>query len=106
MTTYLTDNSLTKSLTTTNSARLKPIVYGGALAGVGYLLLKAKPAFGEMPETHVSKRKRRSKASKAARFARDGAKTLAPGNLTDKMGKSLLIGGIAMVAARLLDEAS
>jgi hypothetical protein len=106
MTTYLPDTSLTKPLTTRNSDRWKPIVYGGALAGVGLLLLKVSPSVGEMPKASLSKGTSNSRRSKVARVARDGAEQLAPGNVTDKLGRSLLIGGLAMISARLLDELS
>ncbi|MFW2588924.1 hypothetical protein [Sagittula sp. SSi028] len=85
--------------------RLQPLLYGAGLLAVGTLLIKLKPRFGVAPNPIVHSARTQSKRRKAAAFARDRAAGLAPGNVTDKLGKSLVLGGVAMMTARLLDEA-
>ena len=87
-------------------ARISPLVYGAGMIGVGLLLKKVNPRFGDMPNPlQYGGTQKHSKRIKAATFARDRAANFSPSNLTTKLGKSLMIGGTAMLAARLLDEA-
>ena len=65
-----------------------------ALKGAGRPVLPAadRPAMG---------RRRR-----AARKSRDVVAPFAPGNVTDSIGRSLMVGGVALALTRLLDEMS
>lgn len=85
--------------------RLAPILYAGGMLAGGALLLLTKPRVGEVPDPRQSgEAPRRSRRRRAAQVGRDGAQALAPSNVTDSIGRSLLIGGAALLVARALDE--
>ncbi|MBP0481474.1 hypothetical protein [Sagittula salina] len=87
-------------------ARLSPLVYGAGLIAVGVMLRKVKPEVGTAPNPlQFGAARGASKRLRSAAFARDRAANFAPSNITDKLGTSLVLGGIAMVTARVLDEA-
>ncbi|MBU2961720.1 hypothetical protein KO516_13030 [Citreicella sp. C3M06] len=86
--------------------RLAPLAYAGGLLAIGAALLVAKPRIGNVPASMLSKdAPKGSRWRRAAQVGRDGASTFAPTNVTDSIGRSLMIGGAALVIARLLDEA-
>ncbi|WP_425071919.1 hypothetical protein [Sagittula sp. S175] len=87
-------------------ARLSPLVYGAGMIAAGLLLKKVNPRFGTVPNPlQFGASEGTSRRLKSAAFARDRAASFAPSNITDKLGSSLMLGGIAMVTARVLDEA-
>lgn len=88
-------------------ARLAPIFFAGALIGLGATLIKTKPRFGNVPNpSQFGDMPRRKGWRRAAQKSRDGVATFAPANVTDSLGRSLLLGGAALLVARLLDEAA
>jgi hypothetical protein len=85
--------------------RLKPFLIGAGLLTAGAMLLRVKPEFGQVPDPRPYGRTANGRLRKGfAHRVRDGAATFAPSNLTDQLGKSLLMGGTAMLVARVLDE--
>ena len=89
------------------NARITPLLYAGGMLAVGAALLIAKPRFGEVPEPRqASDLPSASRWRRAARTSRDTVQPFAPSNVTDSLGRSLLLGGAALVLTRLLDEAS
>lgn len=85
--------------------RVSPFFFGGALLAVGSLLLRASPNIGNVPDPKpYGSSARRSKRRRAAERVRDASASFAPTNLTDQLGKSLMLGGTALIVARLMDE--
>ncbi|MCA0964219.1 hypothetical protein [Salipiger bermudensis] len=85
--------------------RLMPVAYAGGLLAVGAVLLIAKPRFGQVPPPNrMGDGPRRSRLRRIAQRGRDGIQTFAPTNVTDSLGRSLILGGIALLLARVLDE--
>lgn len=86
--------------------RISPLLYAAGLIGIGAALLWAKPRIGQVPNPTFAEGKTRSRRRRMARSGRDAVGALAPSNVTDSMGRSLIVGGVALMLARLLDEAS
>ena len=96
-----------KSLDLQPSERLTPLLYAGGLIGIGAALLWSKPSLGHVPTPALTKEgKNPSRSRRVARRGRDAVGSLAPTNVTDSLGRSLVLGGVALMLARLLDEAS
>ncbi|MGR3370565.1 MAG: hypothetical protein ACU0CC_01310 [Sagittula sp.] len=90
-----------------NTDRWTPLLFGGALIGLGAVLLKVKPRIGHVPNpTPFRDGKTAKRRHINARKARDTVKAFAPTNVTDQIGRSLVLGGAALLLTRLLDEAS
>ncbi|MBV7410924.1 hypothetical protein [Maritimibacter sp. DP1N21-5] len=91
------------------SPRLAPLFYGSGMLAVGAWLLVSKPRFGEVPAPRQSDDdgvSGTSRVSRVAKVGRDGVEAFAPTNVTDSIGRSLLLGGAALILTRLLDEVS
>ncbi len=101
---FLPDRSKSRALEL--SDRVSPLIYAGGLIGLGALLLWAKPRIGEVPKAALTERVSGSRRRRLARSGRDAVGALAPSNVTDSVGRSLVVGGLALMLARLLDEAS
>ncbi|WP_373355887.1 hypothetical protein [Pseudoroseicyclus sp. CXY001] len=85
--------------------RLVPLAYAGGMLAIGAALLLARPGIGEVPEASpLGHAPRRGRLRRAAHWARDGLQSFAPTNVTDSLGRSLVIGGAALLLTRLLDE--
>ncbi|MFW2544551.1 hypothetical protein ACN2XU_18095 [Primorskyibacter sp. 2E107] len=96
-----------KVLPTSNRDRIVPIVVGGGLVALGALLLKARPLVGEMPPARqFGDAPEGARWRRAAALARDRVEPFAPASITDQIGKSLMMGGAALLMTRLLDEAA
>ena len=112
MSTYLPDrNTLPaiakKALPASRKARLAPVGYALGLFAVGTALLIAKPKFGQVPSPiQNGDAPRIGRWRRAAQHGRDGVQAFAPSNVTDSVGRSLILGGVALLAARALDEMS
>ncbi len=112
MTTYLPNRAslsekVPSSLPPTTGKRLMPLVYAGGMLAIGAALLATKPRVGHVPNARLSgDAPSGSRFRRAAQTTRDAADTFAPTNVTDSIGRSLLIGGAALVLTRLLDEAT
>ena len=92
-------------LPATRRERLSPLVYAGGMLAVGAALLIAKPRIGQVPRSTLSgDRPTRSRRRRAAQGSRDVIAPFAPSNVTDSIGRSLMIGGVALALTRLLDE--
>lgn len=90
-----------------DTARLLPLAYAGGLLAIGAALLIAKPRVGHVPQPNqMGTSPRRSRWRRAAQRGRDGVQAFAPVNVTDSVGRSLLLGGAALLLARVLDELS
>ena len=90
-----------------DSARLLPLAYAGGLLAIGAALLIAKPRIGHVPPpVQMGSAPRSSRWRRAAQKGRDGIQAFAPVNVTDSLGRSLILGGAALLLARLLDELS
>ncbi|MBY6003463.1 hypothetical protein KUV62_06075 [Salipiger bermudensis] len=85
--------------------RLMPVAYAGGLLAIGAALLIAKPRLGHVPPPNrMGDGPRRSRLRRAAQRGRDGVQAFAPTNVTDSLGRSLILGGVALLLARVLDE--
>ncbi|CAN0589303.1 unnamed protein product [Ectocarpus sp. 12 AP-2014] len=94
-------------LPATRAEKLAPYTYAGGMLALGAALLFAKPRIGKVPEArHAGDTPRRGSLRRAAQIGRDGAHAFAPSNVTDSIGRSLMIGGAALILTRLLDQAS
>lgn len=85
--------------------RLLPVALGVGLLAAGAVLWRMKPGALRIPEpaplhddsaTHGWRR--------AARKSREGVSKIAPDNLSDSVGRSLVFAGGALLVTRLLDE--
>ncbi|WP_353474459.1 hypothetical protein PVT71_21150 [Salipiger sp. H15] len=95
------------ALPATRRERLAPIVFAGGLLAIGAVLLKAKPRIGHVPAAkQFGDLPRRSRARRMAQTTRDHIEPFAPVNVTDAIGRSLMLGGVALLLTRLLDEAA
>ncbi|EPX79523.1 hypothetical protein [Salipiger mucosus] len=120
MTTYLPDTSSQDTSTTQKiqemrdrllpaqrRERLMPIFFAAGLLTVGTVLLKTKPRIGHVPRPkQFGDLPRRSRLRRAAQASRDTVEPFAPSNVTDQIGRSMLIGGAALLITRMLDEAA
>ncbi|MCA0205094.1 MAG: hypothetical protein LCH92_12175 [Proteobacteria bacterium] len=82
--------------------RPTPGAYGMGMLALGAILLLAKPRIGEVPDPRLSEEQGPGLRRLAA-GARDGVSVFAPGNVTDSIGRSLMLGGGALLLARALD---
>ncbi|TNF22160.1 MAG: hypothetical protein EP318_04720 [Rhodobacteraceae bacterium] len=93
-------------LPATAGKRLTPVLYAFGMVAIGAALLVTKPRIGQVPESRLSgDTPARSRLGRAAQRTRDATGTFAPTNVTDSIGRSLLIGGVALILTRVLDEA-
>ena len=77
--------------------RLTPFVYAGGMVAIGLTLLLAKPRIGNVPRSDLSgDRPAMGRRRRAARKSRDVVAPFAPGNVTDSIGRSLMVGGVAL----------
>lgn len=103
----LVPDRLSEPLAAARNERFAPFAYAGGMLALGAALLIAKPKIGQVPEARqAGDAPRRSRMRRAAQIGRDGAQSFAPSNVTDSIGRSLMIGGAALLVTRLLDEAS
>lgn len=85
--------------------RVAPVAYAGGMLAIGALLVAAKPKIGHVPDPRqAGEVPTRGMFRRAARAGRDSVSVFAPTNVTDSIGRSLLLGGTALLVARLLDE--
>ncbi len=83
-----------------------PVLYAGGMLAIGAILLVAKPRIGKVPAPNFrGDLPRRSRWRRAAQLGRDNVGVFAPDNVTDSIGRSLLLGGAALLLSRVLDEA-
>ncbi|MEC7762627.1 MAG: hypothetical protein VX874_12035 [Pseudomonadota bacterium] len=85
--------------------RVAPVLYAGGMLALGIALIVAKPRIGNVPKPLA--RGDESSAGRLRRAAirgRDGVEAFAPSNVTDSLGRSLILGGAALLVARVLDE--
>ena len=103
----LVPDRLSEPLPEGRNDRIAPFAYAGGMLALGAALLIANPKIGQVPEARqAGDAPRRSRMRRAAQIGRDGAQSFAPSNVTDSIGRSLMIGGAALLVTRLLDEAS
>ena len=103
----LIPNSVQAALPGARNNRLFPVIYAGGMLAAGLALLIAKPGIGRVPEARQAKdAPGDQRVRRAAQAGRDAAHHFAPTNVTDSIGRSLVIGGAALLLTRLLDEAS
>ncbi|GAB1379990.1 hypothetical protein [Pararhodobacter aggregans] len=81
---------------------VSPVTYGAGMLALGAVLVLAKPRIGAVPEPVQDGDEPRGLRRLAA-AARDGISVYAPTNVTDSLGRSLLIGGGALILARAFD---
>lgn len=100
-------NRIGDALPASRRERLAPVVFAGGLLAIGAMLIKAKPRIGHVPTPkQFGDLPRRSRARRAAQTTRDHIEPFAPTNVTDSIGRSLMLGGAALLLTRLLDEAA
>lgn len=102
----LVPDTIRDRLPVSRKERLAPYVYAGGMLAVGAALLVAKPGIGKVPNPKHGGHGPRRGVRKAAQVGRDNVQTFAPSNVTDSIGRSLMIGGAALFLTRLLDEMS
>ena len=86
-----------------NVPRTSPILSGLALLVAGFLVRRLKPGFLDLPERSGSSSRDRG-LTRAARRSRDGVARILPSNLTDSIGRSLIVMGAGLLVIRALDE--
>lgn len=88
--------------------RFGPLALAGGLVAGGAMLLKMRPGALELPEPALlgDDNHEASGARRLARRSRDGVAHFVPSNLSDSLGRSLVIAGLALAVTRLLDEAA
>lgn len=87
--------------------RLAPVAYGAGMLALGAVLLAAKPRIGNVPNPrHTLDGPDLGRGRRIARAGRDSVGAFAPSNVTDSIGRSLLLGGTALLLTRLFDELS
>ena len=84
--------------------RVLPMLAGLGIMATGALLSRKQPSVLDLPSPVAKGGAPSNRAGAAAARVRDGASTAAPGNLGSSIGRSLMIGGAAMMIARVLDE--
>lgn len=85
--------------------RLVPVLVAGGLVAAGVLLLRVDPGSAQVPDAAAfGEGRRRGRLRNAALAARDAVRPFAPSNLTDQVGRSLILGGVALLLTRLFDE--
>ncbi|WP_375688869.1 hypothetical protein [Pseudooceanicola sp. LIPI14-2-Ac024] len=85
--------------------RLMPVAIGVGLLATGALLWRIKPSALQIPEpAPLHDDSGRSTWRRAARKSRDGVARVAPDNLSDSVGRSLVFAGAALLVTRMLDE--
>ncbi|SNR46822.1 hypothetical protein [Puniceibacterium sediminis] len=85
--------------------RLSPLLYAGGMLALGAALLIAKPRIGHVPRATLAEGPpTRSHSRRAVQGSRDIIAPFAPSNVTDSIGRSLMIGGVALALTRVLDE--
>ncbi|MAC78745.1 MAG: hypothetical protein CML66_11860 [Rhodobacteraceae bacterium] len=102
----LVPDTIRDRLPVSREERLAPFVYGGGMLAVGAALLVAKPKVGQVPNPRHGGDGPRRGVRRVAQVGRDSLHSFAPSNVTDSIGRSLMIGGVALVLTRLLDEMS
>ncbi|QQA42452.1 hypothetical protein [Pelagovum pacificum] len=89
----------------TGRDRLMPVLVAGGLLAAGALLLRVDPGSAQVPSpARYGDAPRGSRFRRAAQASRDTIAPLAPSNLTDSIGRSLVIGGAALILTRFFDE--
>lgn len=86
-------------------ADARPLLLGAGLVGLGVLLRVLRPRALDLPRRDTPlRRPRNASRGEVARFARDGITEVLPDNLSDSVGRSLLLIGAGLIVARALDE--
>lgn len=97
--------SLGRALSTSRAGRVAPVAYAAGMLIAGAILLAVKPRLGHVPEPkQMGDGPRKTALRRAAQIGRDNVEVFAPTNVTDSIGRSLLLGGTALLLVRLLDE--
>ena len=100
-------DSIDHSLSEASRDRWAPVAYAGGMLAIGAGLLIAQPRVGHVPDpAQAGDAPRNKRLRRAAQVGRDGARAFAPSNVTDSIGRSLLVGGVALIMTRVLDELS
>lgn len=86
------------------TARLLPMLTGLGVMAVGAVMSRRTLSALDMPSPVARGAAPDSRTGAAVARLRDGASSAAPGNLGAQIGRSLMIGGAAMIVARVLDE--
>lgn len=81
---------------------VSPVAYGAGMLALGAVLVLSKPRIGAVPEP-VQTDDAPGVLRRLAAAARDGVSAFAPSNVTDSIGRSLVIGGSALILARAFD---
>ncbi|MGR3452687.1 hypothetical protein [Pseudooceanicola sp.] len=85
--------------------RILPVAIGVGLLAVGAVLWRMKPGALAIPAADPLHEDRgASRWRRAARRSRNGVAKVAPENLSDSLGRSLVFAGGALLVTRLLDE--
>lgn len=94
-----------KALEAVSNDRIAPVLYAGGMLALGVALIAAKPRIGNVPKPRrIGDENAASRLRRAAIRGRDGVEAFAPSNITDSLGRSLILGGAALLIARVLDE--
>ncbi|WP_245902543.1 hypothetical protein [Pararhodobacter marinus] len=98
-------DTIDHAMPATRRDRWAPVAYAGGMLAIGAGLLVAQPRIGRVPEpAQAGDLPRHKRLRRAAQVSRDGARAFAPSNVTDSIGRSLLVGGVALIMTRVLDE--
>lgn len=94
-----------EALERASGSDMAPILYAGGMLALGVALLAAKPRIGNVPEPMLrGEESSNSRLRRVAIGGRDGFRAFAPSNVTDSIGRSLIVGGAALFLTRLFDE--
>ena len=84
--------------------RFAPFAFGAGIVAAGALMSRFRPAALDLPEAAPERAEPSGRVGQVLAWTRDGADHAAPENMSAQLGRSLMMAGTAMLAARLLDE--
>lgn len=84
--------------------RLAPFAFGAGIIAAGAVLSRIRPTALDLPDATPRKSRGSGPISRLIAWTRDGADHVAPENMSAQLGRSLILAGTAMLAARVLDE--
>ncbi len=104
MTTYFPSTLKTRA-TPAVQDRMIPVAVGLGLLAVGTLMWRYPPSALALPDPEpIEDVDEDSRWRRAVQKSRDGVAHIAPSNLGVSLGRSMVIGGAALLITRLLDE--
>ena len=95
---------LSRPVTPRQYSRIAPLAFGCGILPIGALLSRTRPSALDLPDVAPRRAKPQGPLDRALAWTRDEADEIAPENMVSQLGRSLMIAGGTMLAARVLDE--